>query len=544
MRKHYPEIVRACDAAVASNLRRIISRPDHPDRGAFIGHPDGMMHPGASAGSLLSFSASYYCPDSRFHRDKDVLAAMGNALDHCFKVIRPDGTFDLLISNFHSAPDTGFIMHNLARAYRIMEKAGESREEQIVRERLYELIRISAAGLCNGGFHTPNHRWVVAAGLSMAHNITKEEYLREMALRYLSEGIDIDEYGEYTERSTGIYNYVNDNALLILAEEMERPEYLGYVARNLDMMLTYVEPDGSVFTQNSVRVDKGEGDTGKSFYPSHYYHLYLQAGALLDNRAYLGFADRIHRNNPQGDLWAYMIYGDLKELDTEPGQVPDSYEVFYPSSHILRKREGDLSLTILGGGSPNFLFLQKGRLRCYVRICASFFAVAQFKPVEITPVDGGYRMSDIARGSYRLPFDNPPPTSVWADMDHAGRKTVNHVALEYTVDVRPETDGVSLRVRTGGCDRVPLKVEFCFTGNSLVTGEDFHVNGTPGESLILGKGNVTVSLGTDRMILGPGFKTHHYAADMRGSLPKSSSDYTVYFTEYSNIDKTIRIRVE
>ena len=41
---------------------------------------------------------------------------------------------------------------------------------------------------------------------------------------YLSEGIDCDEYGGFTERSVGVYNPVNVNSMLVLAEEGNMPE--------------------------------------------------------------------------------------------------------------------------------------------------------------------------------------------------------------------------------------------------------------------------------------------------------------------------------
>jgi hypothetical protein len=485
-----------------------------------------------------------------YYKNPDILKAMDMAVGYSEKIQRPDGTFDLLISNFYSAPDTGFIMHNLARAYKVMDKYAVTQGEIKLKKRLFELIRKAAKGLCEGGFHTPNHRWVEAAGLLLAYNITKEEYLKDMALRYLAEGIDIDENGEFTERSPGIYNYVNDNALMIIAEELGKPQYYNHAAHNLDMMLAYIEPDGSIFTQNSVRVDKGEGDTSKGFYPAHYYSLYLEMAYRFNNHKFAEFAKRIHEgitrngSGAQGILWLFMLEEGLKSFETDKGSVADEFEVFYEPSNIVRRRKDKFSVTILGGGSPNFLFVQKGRMRCYVRMCASFFAVAQFKPDKILKTDKGYRLTFNAHGSYRMPFDVPPKTSVWHEMDHGSRKTVNHLDLKYTADIIMKDDGVELKVKTAGCDRVPVKLEFCLTGGCRIQGDDFVIKGTPGESIILGRGHAKASLDGDSITIGPGFKTHTYSYDMRGSVPPSGSDYTVYFTEYTNIDRTVSIRVE
>jgi hypothetical protein len=42
---------------------------------------------------------------------------------------------------------------------------------------------------------------------------------------------------------------------------------------------------------------------------------------------------------------------------------------------------------------------------------------------------------------------------------------------------------------------------------------------------------------TDSIVVGPGFGSHTYTSDMRGSEPKSPHDFTVYLTESTNIIK-------
>ena len=54
---------------------------------------------------------------------------------------------------------------------------------------------------------------------------------RNRRARYLAEGIDGDEDGEYAERSTGNYNAVVNNAMMALFRETGDESYLGYVRR-------------------------------------------------------------------------------------------------------------------------------------------------------------------------------------------------------------------------------------------------------------------------------------------------------------------------
>ncbi|MBN2557571.1 MAG: hypothetical protein JXB33_02310 [Clostridia bacterium] len=547
MKKHYIEIVRACDEAADRYMAMTGTDLLGFGYGAIITGEDGFAVPGASIGCVLTYASAYCNPDSRHYKKEGLLAAMDAALDYTARIQRPDGTFDLLISNFLSAPDTGFIMHGMARAYRIMDSCSELAGEKWVRDKLYEIIEKASIGLRDGGFHTPNHRWVEAAGLAMAYNITGDASLKDMAMRYLAEGIDIDENGEFTERSPGIYNAVNDNALIILSRELNLPELAQHAARNLEMMFTYIEPDGSVFTQNSVRVDKGEGMPGKSFYPTNYYPIYLEAAYLLKNDSFAEMADRIFESALRGGKgvpgasWLYMTEEGLKDYEPGKGSIPDEYEVFYRPSGIVRKRKGAVGMTLLAN-SPNFLFVQNGNLRCYARICASFFAVAQFKAGEITRTDDGYRMEFTASGRYRLPFETPPSTNAWEEMDHSARGTVKELNLEFTVDISLGDDGAVMKVSTSGCDRVPLKIEFCFTGGCRLTGESFMLDGVPGGSVIASGGDVRAELGLDSLSVGPAFAVHRYASSMRGSVPQDMNGYTVYFTGYSNIDKTIEIK--
>lgn len=52
---------------------------------------------------------------------------------------------------------------------------------------------------------------------------------------------------------------------------------------------------------------------------------------------------------------------------------------------------------------------------------------------------------------------------------------------------------------------------------------------------------IDVNLGLDRMKIGPAFMQHGYDSVMRGSVGQDENGFTVYFTEYTNIDKTIEI---
>ena len=78
-----------------------------------------------------------------------------------------------------------------------------------------------------------------------------------MSRAILAEGIDINADGEFTERSTGIYNAVCNRSLRFMADHLDRPDLLDHVRKNLDLMTHLFHDDGTVVTSISNRQDRG-----------------------------------------------------------------------------------------------------------------------------------------------------------------------------------------------------------------------------------------------------------------------------------------------
>jgi len=148
------------------------------------------------------------------------------------KIRRDSGCFDLLATNFDSAPDTGFMIKAIApvvRASRLIDDEGARR----VADTLGEIIHTAIPGMVKGGFHTPNHRWVLSAALSMSLELYPDMAGMETVEQYLAETIDIKADGEYIERSAGGYNAICNRSLRLAAEALSRPDLLDAVRKNL-----------------------------------------------------------------------------------------------------------------------------------------------------------------------------------------------------------------------------------------------------------------------------------------------------------------------
>ena len=205
----------------------------------------------------------YFKEDSRFYRNEALFDAIDLACGFVRRMQRENGSFDYPTCNFQSAADTSFCFKRLILGYRLLDKYGTGGDKTEVLKRKYLVIMQEALkAIRDGGFHTPNHRWGITAALLQGANLFAEDEafadsLRKRAAQYLAEGVDEDEDGEYAERSTGNYNAVVNNAMFAIGQETGEELYYDYARKNLKMMLLYIDPDDTIFTQNSSRQDKG-----------------------------------------------------------------------------------------------------------------------------------------------------------------------------------------------------------------------------------------------------------------------------------------------
>ncbi|MFA7673191.1 MAG: hypothetical protein WCY62_04995 [Clostridia bacterium] len=538
MKAHYKDIVKANEAAIRWTLKYY-----DPSIKA-LGGPYGYASYGMNSGSLETLVSGYYCEDSRYYKDDDIFEKMNDILAYCDHAHRPNYTIDMMESNFYTGPL--FECINLSRAYKIMAGYAQTDREKDLLIRYHKYLYKAGMSLVNGGIHTPNHRWIGSAAMMMLYNILGMPELKAMADGFLNEGVDMDENGEWTERSA-MYNEVCDTSFINLYEETKDIKYLDPVKRNLDLMFTYIEPNFTVFTQNSNRKDKMEGDVANVVYPGFFYFDYAYMAYLTGDPYYASFADDLVKNIKERGgtgpsvLWMYLIHPQMKDFDPVRKPYPKSYNVFH--TDIVRRKADDLSITLMTR-SPNFLFIQKGELRCFVRICASFFAVAQFVPEKITRMgDDTYYVSMKAHGEYYGPMTVKPATPVWKDMDKSLRPVVNPVDLEYCITVTMEDRKVSLDIKTNGCDRVPYKVEFCFTAPCTVINNKKTYEGEAGRFLTFCGNDVEIARNEDKLIINDAFSNHTFHYCMRGSVPQCMDAFTVYYTDFTNVDKKIEIMV-
>ena len=263
------------DKAVDLYISRQILDKSHKYYGSYSSD-DGLYYGSTPTGLVDGFLTAYVLPQSRHHKSARVAERMELAARAFGRLQTKDGNWNLPITNFNSPPDTAFIIQGISVTLMNARQYGFADLERW----LLPAVQRAGDGLVRGGMHTPNHRWVASSALAGLHRLYGEtKYLRR-AEQWLAEGIDQDADGQYTERSTIGYNGINNRALVLIADWLNRPEYFEPVRRNLEASLYFLHADGEVVTEISRRQDLNQRGT----LSNHWAALRPPCGALFGSR--------------------------------------------------------------------------------------------------------------------------------------------------------------------------------------------------------------------------------------------------------------------
>ena len=556
--KAYETVLRLTDDAIPHIL---YARQDDPNRFDYrgqISHEKGFAEPSHSGTAAATLLSAYFCADSRWHGDASILDAAISALSFLIESLHEDGSFDLVETNFHDCTSNGFSVRVLAYTYRLLERFAKSEKELEAKALVRDFLQKSARAMMTGGFHTPNHRWVVASALSLCYNILGDdcgEQCLETAKAYLSEGIDCDDEGEYTEHSVGIYDAVNNESLMILAQELGMTELYGAVDRNLEKNWYYTEPDLTGLTLASRRQDHG-----KEPQMVHHFHAYYRAAERTGSGRFAWMANRLLERlehlrvniGPPREIGASLYHQNLLtrfilepavELPAEE-PMPLHYTRYFERLGVVRHRSGEWTCSLLRENSA-FMKLQNGSLKVYVKLACTFFQHGRLLAQQIIPIDNGYRLVYEREWGYLrpLPGINEPD---WWKIDHKSRENANMQKHCWQVDVVFRESGLTMRVRTEGTPRVPVKLECALTPGGLI--KTFEPLGTGHMTLpampegwVIAGENVAYDLDGNIFCLSGGFNEHHYAPIMRNSDPPPRDRFCLYCTGFTPMDRTLEI---
>lgn len=503
--------------------------------------------------------ALYLNSGSRYYKSEKLMEALQLAADGVARVQRKSGYIDYPCCNFFSAPDTSFCYKRLNDGYRLMKKYQDVADTTILQKKYLAIMRMAAEAIRDGGFHTPNHRWGICAALMQAAELFADDTefaksLMDRTVLYLQEGIDGNSEGEYAERSTGNYNAVVNNAMMAMYQCSKDVKYLGYVERNLNMMMYYIEPNDMVFTQNSTRQDQG-----KEIFMDKYLYQYLYLLAYDGTDGFIKLTPEEHarfdgaahqiikgcaetgRQAPNC-LHLLMIYDKTLDYTFENCGFLKTYHKLFKEAGVLRVKKENYSYTVMKNRSA-FLYFNVNGLEAFLKIGESYCEIRNFVPDEMDVQEGKTVLSHTARGWYYLPWKEKQNTSDWWQMDHKKRDLMITSDLHTQVVITELADGLEISVDTDGLERLPLRMELCVPSQMTLENDHFCMETVAGKSMVLSDDYVTMTKGLTSIEFGPGACEHHFKGHYSGE-EVNADGYTIYCNTYTPTKRVYTLKVK
>jgi hypothetical protein len=494
------------------------------------GLPDdaGLHLTGNAAGFLSAAAAAFLHPGSTLHHNPLLVERMRLAAAYLDRLQTPEGNVAYLTTNFNSPPDTAFVVNPVATAACLARRYGAPELVAM----LEPFLRKAGAGMARGGVHTPNHRWVICSALAQIHELFPDSAYPRRIGQWLAEGIDIDEEGQYTERSTGSYNPIVDRSLVIMAAKLNRPELLDPVRRNLDSMLWLLHPGYEVVTEISRRQDQYRRDhMGLYWFPLRY--LAVRDG----NGRYATLAS--HFQARSASLATMMEYPELARPLPQLAAIPEDYEKSFPGLGVARIRRGSRSATLVLGNSSRFVTFRRGdAIVNAVRFASAFFGKGQFTPTVAEKRGESYYFSQELTAGYMQPLD--PARKVGPDGWVASgreRRQTEICRLTQSAVVTETPRGLRIRMQAHGTKDIPLSVEISLAPGGTIEGCERARQGS--DAWLLRGGHATLRSGADSIRIGPGLGEHTYT-QVRGAEPRIEGQ-SIYLCGYTPFDHTIEI---
>lgn len=549
------QVLHALADEIVDDLPRQNPEQNSPDYGAYIPLSSNIPEIGHGGTTRFAVNCGLLALAQRTHPDhaptlpdSDTLVQrLEIAVGAMLRAQRPSGLIDLRSTNYDSSPDTGFVVQLLCG---FVELARGHEPFAAVLEHIDTFIRRAVPGMMTGGFHTPNHRWVIVAALAQSAALYPDLDVKEAIRAYVAEGFDVDEEGTYLERSVGVYDAVTNRSLLHFAENWDDAADIAAVHQavtaNLNLNLHLFHADGTAETGLSRRQDYGTRQV-----PTPLIATYLQSAAMQPNPVFTRAAQWLWQKarpdaivNVTWQAYVLMKYG---EPEPSPAPLPDNFTAHYPINNLWRLRRGPLSATVFGGVT-NLLTLVCGAAELsHVRISQTYFGVGRFIGDELS-VDGEtvtLRSTGVQRPhkpGYDLPLGRPVSREEW-EQSLLERDWVRLPPAESILTFRPTDDGLDCLYRTlDGLDDVTTQIAFDFPAGGLWETDDTALTTQAGQVIFLKAGAGRMRYGNDVIEINPGANAHMYQA-MRHSEPVTGDRVRVLLTFVTPVDHRFRIRV-
>lgn len=488
--KHVLPRIRLLDHTV--DLLQTVQVGDTQSRwfGGFLDPLRLVAEPWFAAGAVDIMVATLVEQSSRHYHSEKVTADVGIAMDYVIRNQYPNGTIDAyFVGDMQAAPNVAFVSRMLCRAYRKLRNHGADIVGQGTVEQIERFLWRAGDAMVKRRAYTSNHRWVIADALFQINDLFPDRRMEGRAREYLMDGIDINEDGMYSERST-TYGMLTNDTLISIAHFTGEEQYLGYVERNLDFVLHLIQPNGEDTYQFSRRQDAVVPGTvigGEDVFR----YMAARTGngrfaTMVDRLSEQGLTDTsvermIQREREswrstiaddevkfpslkfsllselhgRGQLLSERAFVDIANVQREA--LPASFHRQFNYSQLVRAVDDGIAVTIMGM-QPNFFSLHTGDVVIEgIRIRYLYHNWKTFRPAEFGREGSAYILS----GSHRLNPEQPKFDDEDADLQI--RVAIVQVANAWRI-------GISVK----GQPMVPMQVELGIrpTGTLRVGGED------------------------------------------------------------------------
>jgi len=527
-------------------ISRILSSQMLDPKSPFVGgfpSPQSIYFVGATAWNICYMTAGWISPESNYFQSEEVAERLNLAAVFMQNMQHEDGTIDLVSTNFHSPPDTGFAVEPITMALGIVQNHQPNRLTQF-QALAADFLTKAGQALTHGGIHTPNHRWVVSMAMARIHQLLPDNRLVNRIDQWLAEGIDIDPDGQYTERSTSVYTPLVNRCLITVAKILDRPVLYDPVRRNLEMTRFLVRPNGEMVTEISRRQDQSR----RSLFDG--YHFSYDYMARLDgNGDYSAMVCWIEKLVGQENLYKRWLYGleNSSALAPLPPAEPlvTNYVRHFPHSHIVRIRREDLDASIIAKNTTLFTLSRGAAVLQSLRLASAFFGKGQFQassldlPAANEQEAGGYTLTQQLLGPYVQPLaaDQLSGNGNWSKMPHARRKKSEIQHLTTKVTIREVAGRFNIHFAIHDTDHVPWAIELGFRPGGQLSGVTA-IDGVDNAYLV-GKDGGAYRVGDDVIHFSSG-PTKHQWTEIRGALPKLDAE-SVFLTGFTPLDFELTI---
>jgi hypothetical protein len=522
--------------------------PNHADFGAWIRPEWGLADPSGEGTAALAAGAgwlSLLIPDCEEYPER-----ASAAFSYLSRIMEETGRLHLRSCNIDSSPDNAFALQLFCPLVQAIRTAGRENALPFFTV-LKSVCRRGCSGLLDGGFHTPNHRWVIAAALAMALSVLEDSSLTveaEKVLRsYLEEGPDYNREGFAPERSAGIYDGVCARSLLW----PEHPGFTGFyegVLANLILNQALLHPDYTIETGLSTRQDRMRRMVPHSLAPA-----YRLAALRFPEHQRLcnGLAAALwHRADPENlteSVWRVMTMERFGAPETPAMEVLGDLIRIFSECGLARIRRGRASLSAFARQRTLARFRLGDLSVEAVTMDHAYFGVGRFVADRLEEIPAGFRVhsvgaaDEVHRPGYELPLGEPVPPESW-ETARLRRNWRPMPPCRADCDVRLEDDALVFRLRS---DTIPegvigqMAIDFP-EGTQISSGQDAFRPLCSGERIPAGRKVLRFKSGEDVLTLKTD-RGDHLCLDLRDSAPLEPGNARVIVAFCTPADFEVRL---